>query len=180
MPKAKLTDVVKDAKTGADAAAKTDATTADAAKLTADKAETEKDADADDTKDADDSDADADKEADKADDKETEAAAKPVDVNSLENFRAVFGKENGSVYFADKVDFGTACISHIATLNATIASQATKIGDLEATAKGLGTLVLGEAEPVNVASADKAKGGTKGSVKAYSEVVQEKLTKLGL
>lgn len=176
MPKAKLTDAVKSGQAAAEPAAKTEAATTAVVPPAADKAESDKDADADDS----DADADADKAEDKAEDKETEAAAKSVDVNSLENFRAVFGKENGSVFFADKVDFGTACISHIATLNATIASQATKIGELEATAKGLATLVLGEAEPVNVASADKTKSNSTGSPKAYAEVLQEKMTKLGV
>lgn len=77
---------------------------------------------------------------------------------SLESFREAFGHEQGSVYFADETPFADACVSHIATLNETNASQATEIETLKAQNAELAKEVHGTKDPLELGSEDETDG----------------------
>ena len=68
---------------------------------------------------------------------------------TLEDFRAAFGKEQGSVYFADGVAFADACVEHMAAQQKEIDELKAQNAELTEQNAALAKQVLGESEPVH-------------------------------
>lgn len=104
------------------------------------------------------------------------ADAKPAEqAKSLADFRAAFGHEQGSVFFADQVSYVDACTKHMATQAATIASQAKEIAELKKTNTTLASQLKGEDEPL--LTGPKGTGTSKGgdAVSEFAASAEQRL-----
>jgi hypothetical protein len=111
----------------------------------------------------------------------TTAPAATGGTKSLADYRSAFGHEQGSVYFADGVDFTGACVSHIAVQGKAIADLQAENTQLKSTNKTLVKEVGGVADPIVTGSGDgTAKTGTGSKVDEYANVLESKLEKLKL
>lgn len=115
---------------------------------------------------------------DTAGDPEPESESNAVEVSAektLDDFRAAFGREQGSVFFADQTPFVDACVAHMETLNATIKAQSEEIEQLKAQNADLAKEVHGEADPLDIQSSElsseqKTRAENMGDAKAaYAE-----------
>lgn len=97
------------------------------------------------------------------DSEDSEPAAK-----NLEDFRAAFGHEQGSVYYSDQTPFVDACVSHMEAQAKTIDTQATQIATLTGQAKDLASTAHGADEPLALNGEGDDTNATQDGVGAFA------------
>jgi virulence-associated protein VapD len=108
---------------------------------------------------------------------ESAATAEPeAGSKTLADFRAAFGHEQGSVFFADQTPFEDACTAHMQTQAETIAAQQKQIDDLKQQNTELAKQVMGEADPVDTAAGETTAAGSD-EVSSFAEAQRKKLQK---
>ncbi|GAB5444361.1 MAG: hypothetical protein Fues2KO_47100 [Fuerstiella sp.] len=108
---------------------------------------------------------------------ESAATAEPeASAKTLADFRAAFGHEQGSVFFADQTPFEDACTAHMQTQAETIAAQQKQIDDLKQQNTELAQQVMGEADPVDTAAGETTAAGSD-EVSSFAEAQRKKLQK---
>ena len=191
MPKAKLSAAALPTTTSKAAASKAAQVTSSAAAADTD---SDSDAPAADRTDAD-SDSDDEPAAAGGDDDDTTPTGKASDAPAgkadvapaaagtadrpLAAYRETFGHADGSVLFADQTPFVDACVAHIGTLNAQLATLTTANAELQESNATLAKAVHGERNPLELDAEDKAaRKGTSAAadpVDAFAAAQRDKL-----
>lgn len=96
---------------------------------------------------------------------------------TLADYKAAFGDVQGCVYFAEGMDFASACAKHIAVQGKQITDLKAANETLTTQVKSLAKEVGGNAEPLKTGS-ETAKGGEKSQIDQYASLLESKLAKL--
>lgn len=113
----------------------------------------------------------------KAEAKPESAPTANVGGKTLAEYKTAFGDVQGCVYFAEGMDFTTACAKHMEVQGKQIADLKAANETLTTQAKALAKEVGGNAEPLKT-GAENAKGGAKSSIDEYASLLESKLAAL--